>query len=579
MQWHDWNDAVFERAQERRTPVLLFLRADWCRWCREMERSAFADPEVLSVLTEHFVCVRVDKDRHPEVDERYRGSGWPTLAWLDSTGELISRSGFLEPGELAQRARMIADQHAGVVDASEPAVEESPAAPAGSSAPRARRTRPRELGVALVDDTLGTLLETADPTYGGWGKRQKFPHPEALHFATVRWSQTGRPEVLDLVLRTLRHMQEGEIYDRVEGGFYRYATAADWSRPHYEKLLDSNAQRLMAYVEAFQALGDHSFRRTAEGILSWMQGTLLDEASGCFFRGQDADPEYARLSTPERRATRSRPPVDEQLYTNWNAMAARALLKASVVFEDDSLAERARHVLDFLVENLWDEQRGVYHYWDGTYNLPGRLSDHAYLLRSLVEAMHYSGANHYLRPALAIARFCQQELLGPDGACHDKSAQVDPLRTEGHLILENAVLAEALLRLSHMARDPGLAELGRSILSAFLADYPRYGHFTAGYGRAVSLLVEEPVHVIIVGQRDADSTRALRRAALQPYVASRIVQTIDPATDEELLALCGIKAPEPGSARAYVQQGRESYAETSRPERLPALMARAERSN
>ena len=71
----------------------------------------------------------------------------------------------------------------------------------------------------------------------------------------------------------------------------------------------------------------------------------------------------------------------------------------------------------------------------------------------------------------------------------------------------------------------------------------------------------------------------MREAALRPYVASRIVQTVDPETDALLFERTGLPHPEEGSARAYIDRGRESYAETSKPERLAALMTRAERSN
>ena len=100
-----------------------------------------------------------------------------------------------------------------------------------------RRAIARLLGM-LQQHTVyifdASVLETADPVYGGWGKLHKFPHPEAIDFALIRWSQTGDEAMRKLVLRTLRNMQAGEIHDQVEGGFYRYATSPDWNAPHFE---------------------------------------------------------------------------------------------------------------------------------------------------------------------------------------------------------------------------------------------------------------------------------------------------------------------------------------------------------
>jgi hypothetical protein len=108
------------------------------------------------------------------------------------------------------------------------------------------------------------------------------------------------------------------------------------------------------------------------------------------------------------------------------------------------------------------------------------------------------------------------------------------------------------------------------------------------------------VHVTVVGAPEDRETRALRAAALEPYVASRVVQVIDPTREAALLERFGLPSigvapplsagapaaagPVPprgdrvANARAFVHRGRESYAETSDPARLPALMTRVERA-
>ena len=582
MSWNDWGEEAFERAREAGRPVLLFLRASWCRWCRDLETRVLSEPAVRRALAERVVPVMVDKDRRPDVDSRYRRAGWPTLALLDAEGHVLSTGNYMEAEELLEQIERAVARGAAPkpVDGAEPGDGADPTSPAP---PSPRAPRESSLSLALVDEVRDDLLRTADPVNGGWGIRHKFPHPEALHFLIVRWTQTGDQETLDVVLRTLRCMQRGEIHDRVEGGFYRYATQPDWSVPHHEKMLDSNAKRLLSYAEAYQALGDESFQETARGILDWMQATLLDERTGAFHNSQDADPTYAHLGTREARGRHGAPETDPTIFTNYNANAAVALLKASVVLDEDSLRERALGVLGFLMEQMFDPRFGMYHYWDGTYNLPGMLTDQATTLRALIEAMHYAGDNRYLDRAERIAQLALEHLRTPDGAFFD--TRHDPhawgeLRERNTSILDNAVMAEALIRLAHMTRDADLREQGRRTLEAFLYDYRRYGHHVAAYARAVNLLLLPPLHVTVVGPRDADRTRELRRAALEPYVANRVVQTIDPDQDRELFERTGLPRPAGERvARAYVDQGQESYAETSRPERLPALMARTERSD
>lgn len=575
--WLEWGDAAFATARERDVPVLLFVRAHWCRWCAELERSVLSDPRVERLLAERFVCIAVDKDRRPDIDARTSKGGWPTLAWLDDTGEMLASDTYMEVPELVRRAEVLSDYYARHRDTIRARIAEY----------ETQRTqdegaaRGGELSLGIVDHVARTVVETADPVHGGWGREHKFPHAEALDFALIRWSQTGDAEMLQIVVRTLRGMQEGPIHDRVEGGFYRYATRADWSAPHHEKVLDGNAQRLHVYLEAWQVLGDDSFLRTARGVLAFLDEVLFDPATHAYRGSQDADPGYANLRTLEERRARGAPRCDPTIFANQNAITASALFKAASVLGEPRHAERAHGVLGFLLAELYDPARGMYHYWDGGYHLPGLLADQAYVLRALCDAVQHSGRNDYLAPAKAIADAAIEQLAAPGGGFYDTA--YDPsarggLKRRDRSILENSVMAESLLRLAALSRDPDYADTAREALASFASDWKRHGHFTAGYARAVDLLFHEPVRVTVVGSPDAPDVRALLRAAWKPYVASRIVQVLDPARDGELLQRSSLPALQPGEkARAYVERGRESYAETADPARLAALMARVER--
>ncbi|MEM7518817.1 MAG: DUF255 domain-containing protein, partial [Planctomycetota bacterium] len=300
MNWHDWTDEAFTRARELERPVVLFVEASWCRWCRQLDREVLQDERIAKLLDERFVAIRVDKDRRPDLEVRYSAGGWPTLAYLDDTGEILGTDNYVEVDALLDRLELVSTYYAekrGEIQATIAGLKTESAEAENAPAKPRRRGEAPELSLDIVDHVAATIVRTADPVHGGWGERHKFPHPEAIDFALVRWSQTGDSEMLDLVRRTLRQMQKGAIWDDIDGGFYRYATAADWSAPHYEKMLDSNAQRLQAYLEAYQVLGDDAFRRTAEGCLRFLEETMLDPELGVFRGSQDADPVYANKRT------------------------------------------------------------------------------------------------------------------------------------------------------------------------------------------------------------------------------------------------------------------------------------------
>ena len=580
MNWYGWEDGAFEEARATRRPILLFIEASWCRWCKELDREVLSSPEISAFMAERFVSIRIDKDKRPDLDARYARGGWPTIAYLDDEGAQLASDNYIEAPALLERLRLVAETYEENRDAIQEVLadrDKEPTSPPAPMRPLMKTGSPAfELTEEVMDHTTQTLLRTADPEHGGWGRTQKFPHPEAIDFALLRWSETGDRALLELVRQTLRHMQTGEIHDRVEGGFYRYATRMDWSVPHHEKMLDSNAQRADAYLEAHQALGEESWRTTAKGVLSWMLETLYDSEHRCFYGSQDADSAYANISTREGRLTYGAPPRDETIYANWNAMTASTFLHAYSVLGEASYARTALDTLDFLWDKLFDAERGICHYFDTAPHLPGMLSDQAYTLRAFVDAAQYTGETRYLDSARELADWTLEHLRSTDGSFYDTPHNPKArggLKRRDRSILENAVLAEALLRLSQMTWVPDYADTAREALTAFGRTYKAYGHYVAGYARAVDLSLNPPVHIAVVGPFGDARSHDLLRAALKPYVASRVVQLLDPERDPDLLERSGLptKTERP---TAYMARGRESYAETTDATRLLALMTR-----
>jgi len=310
-----------------------------------------------------------------------------------------------------------------------------------------------------------------------------------------------------------------------------------------------------------------------------MHETLLDPATGAFRGSQDADPTYAHRTTLAARRESGAPPCDPTLFANWNAIAASALLEASVVLDRPDCRESGMRVIRFLLEDLYDERAGVHHYFDGARRLPGMLTDQAYVLRALIDAAQYAGRIDLLDAATRLATRTEETLRAESGGfwdCRLDPSARGPMRRRSRSLLENSVFAEALIRLAQLTRNEHWREVAGRTLAVFANDYKSQGHLAASYARAVDLWLNPPVHVTIVGDAHSEDTAALRRAALTPYVASRLVQTLDPVRDAAWLERLGLVAPADGVARAYVSRGRESYAETTSAARLPALMTRIE---
>lgn len=571
MEWLDWCDAAFEEAHARRAPIVLLVHASWCRFSRDLRERVLVDERVLEALRRDFVCVAVERDRRPDLSARYARGGWPTLAFLDEEGELFAADGFLEPEELLARLALVAGYWSTQREALLARLASE--ASLGESGAVARA----ELTPELLADHARALSASADPIHGGWGAQHKFPHPESLDFALLRWSHTGDEAMRKLVLRTLRNMQVGEIHDRVEGGFYRYATAPDWSGPHHEKLLDGNAERLRTYAEAYQALGDESFKATAEGVLDWMLETLLDRRTGAFRASQLADPVHAHLRTRDARATHGAPECDATVLADGNALAASALFVAGDILGRVECGEHALRALEFVLHELYERAQGVLHSWSGAAQAPVLLRDQALLMLALLDAAEHTGRARYLDLAAELAAGTVERFGSAEGGfwdtCLDAHAH-GALRRRRRTLADNACMAEALLRLGCMTRELRWQALAKETLESFAGEFQRHGHAASTFARAANLLLHEPVHVVIVGAPERDDTRALQRAALAHYVGQRVVQIIEPS-DRVALERLGLSS-EGSAAQAFVRFGSGRSSATCEPERLPALLARLE---
>ncbi len=573
VEWREFDPTALEIAKREGRPIVLAITVSWCAHCRELLTTTFAHPKVTDLVQSSFVAVHADADRRPDVNERYGAGGWPTVAFLTPDGDLIAHELYMDADPLAELLAQVRDHyaaHGGEIAAGVREMWQHKQA-SHESAPTG------ELSLEIVDHVCNAIYERFDHRFGGWGEGSKFPHPEAIDFALVQIAKRADDRMRQVVTVTLDRMMEGAIHDDIDGGFFRYSKTPDWRTPNYEKVLDANVQRMRCYLEAHQLLGNDSYREVAEGTVRWMIEFMRDEASGAFFGSQDADAGYYALPASER-ANANRPSVDRTIYAHANAMAVSNLLKASVVLERAELRRYAMQALEFLQRNLIDRDGEVYHYWDGTYHLPGMLSDQAHVIRALIDASQLTGDADLLLPAEQIAENVIQRQRAPGGGFYDirrEPAYRGSMQRRNRSILENSVMAEALVRLSYLSRRGEFYDEALRTLEAFTSDYKEYGYYVAGYGRAIDLIFYAPLIVTVVGNRASDATDALRQAALSGYVPSRIVQMLDPKDDPILIERGGY--PQTDVATAYLSVGKTSIATESTPDALRARMTEIEK--
>ncbi len=298
--WYPWSEEAFEKAKAQDKPVFVSIGYSSCHWCHVMEKESFDDDEVAKLLNGAFICVKVDREERPDVDNAYmavceamgRSCGWPLNIILTP-----DKNPFFAVSYIPKNSRL---GLVGIIDLV-PQIEEmwkkrrSDLEKLGNDIKRRienfeKRTLGKELDKDVLDDAYEKLFLNFDEQNGGFGRAPKFPAPHNLLFLLRYWSRTKEKNVLMMAEKTLRAMRLGGIFDQVGFGFHRYSTDAEWLVPHFEKMLYDQALLALTYTEAFQATGAGKFKVTAKEVLEYV---LRDLASpeGCFYAAEDADSE------------------------------------------------------------------------------------------------------------------------------------------------------------------------------------------------------------------------------------------------------------------------------------------------
>ncbi len=301
--WYPWGPEALERARREDRPILLSIGYSACHWCHVMAHESFEDPAIARRMNEHFVCVKVDREERPDLDQIYqlahqlltrRGGGWPLTMFLTPGGKPFyggtyfpREARFGLPG-FPELLRELAAAWSNRRDSIE--------ALGGHLAAALRQTdlRPPGADAAPLDDGprrgfRAWLARSFDPVHGGTLGAPKFPQTVPLEFL-LRHARRhpDDDEARRMLELTLDRMAAGGLHDQLGGGFFRYSTDERWRIPHFEKMLYDNALLLPVYADAWRLTGNEAYRRTAEDVADWALRELR-LPGGAFASSLDAD--------------------------------------------------------------------------------------------------------------------------------------------------------------------------------------------------------------------------------------------------------------------------------------------------
>lgn len=295
--WFPWGEEAFERAKAEDKPVFLSIGYSTCHWCHVMERESFDNVEVARLMNELFVCIKVDREQRPDIDDIYmtavqvtqQRGGWPMSSFLLPDRRPFFGATYFPPQQFVNLMRQVdaawrerrADLEASAAQITD-LVQQITAA----------RGAAKNLGRAVIGQAVQGLVASTDRVHGGFGGAPKFPNETNLLLLLEEALRTGDRAPLEAALITLRAMARGGIHDQVGGGFHRYSVDGHWLVPHFEKMLYNQAHLLRAYASAYRLTGDPLLARVARQTADYV---LRDMTSpeGAFYSATDADSEAA----------------------------------------------------------------------------------------------------------------------------------------------------------------------------------------------------------------------------------------------------------------------------------------------
>ena len=575
--WAAWGAEAFDRAQAEDKLILLDLTAVWCHACHVMDETTYVDPAVVELLNTDFIPVRVETDQRPDIAARYKHGGWPTTSVLLPSGEILFQANALPPEALLE-----------VLRTSETFYRENKRDMAErvariwervASAQRASRQPREHLHPAMLAQILVMMKQEYEPVSGGFRDVPKFFEPEAVALAFSHHFWYPDSEWRQMALLTLD--QQLKLHDPVWGGFFRYAEEADWSHPHYEKLLSIQATNLLNYLEAYQVTGVTRYREVVEGTMRYVTRFLADRDQGGFYASQDADvrnaknsdaavsgSEYFALDESQRLAV-GIPAVDRTKLTDWNALMIKAALRVSQVLGHTQTREFALNTLDRLYKERYQPGRGLAHLLhEGHPREFGLLADQVFFADALIEAFLTTGSSHYLAQAETITddviRLFED---GQGGGYFDRTPSVSSLgllKFPHKDLPVNAALSLVFSDLFYLTQDARYRERAETILRMIVeaGSMP-----VAQTGRALHRFLYYPVHIVVVGEKSEAVARRLFDRSLAVYAPGKLVRFLDPRVDS--LSIGEVTFPQVTGPFAYVCTDRLCSSPIARAEELP----------
>jgi len=295
--WYPWGKEALKKAKDEDKMIIVSVGYSACHWCHVMEHESFEDSVVAQIMNDNFVCIKVDREERPDVDDVYmtacslitgRG-GWPLNAFALADGRPFYAGTYFPKDQWTNILKQFIE-----IKAEDP---EKLVSQAEQITQGIQSVDELQVVTADMDFTTGGLSQIAnvfkgliDYEEGGRKGKEKFPMPNNYEFLLKYHHLTKDAQALEAVTITLDKMAKGGIYDQLGGGFARYSTDKLWLAPHFEKMTYDNGQLVSLYSQAYRQTKNPLYKQIVEQTLDYTKREMTSKDYG-FYSALDADSE------------------------------------------------------------------------------------------------------------------------------------------------------------------------------------------------------------------------------------------------------------------------------------------------
>ena len=364
--WYPWSDEALEKAKVENKLILVSIGYSACHWCHVMEHESFEDPEVAEIMNRHFVCIKVDREVRPDIDQIYMSAvqlmtgsgGWPLNCFCLPDQRPIYGGTYFRKNDWKSLLENLANFWREKPDE---AVAYAVRLTEGVN--QTEQLMPVNGDIVFNKSDLEAIFNnwkrTFDLVDGGYNRAPKFPLPNNWQFM-LRYAHLMQDDAAHVAVRiTLQKMAFGGIYDQIGGGFARYSVDGKWHVPHFEKMLYDNAQLVSLYSEAYQYTPDPIYKNIVYQSLDFVERELTSVENG-FYSALDADSEgvEGKFYTFTKDEIKAILKEDEDLFCiyyqitdlgNWEEENTNILMRG---MEDSELATQLGLSLDELSDKI-----------------------------------------------------------------------------------------------------------------------------------------------------------------------------------------------------------------------------------